>query len=311
MPLYEIDADGELIPFRRLHGGADLYESELENLFWANAEEFIGEPLFPIARQPTLPTGGRPDIVALDSAARIVVVEVKRDIDRGQLAQCLEYAGWARTAGLDELARMYHRGVDSFFEDWQAFTESHAPVVVVASPRLILVAGDFHGRTKSAFDYLIENGVPLKLVPVAIYQDAASRKFLDIDLEHEPELAVPPITEPEDLEISDWTLIEGRRVRMSDLLDAGLLDVGEELVWERPRLGEAYHATVTETGALRLADGRQFASPSRAGMEAAGMQALDGWLAWKAPRRGDLKLDDLRYQLAVRLAHEASRGNGT
>jgi hypothetical protein len=43
----------------------------------------------------------------MDSSGRVVVIEVKRDIDRGQLAQCLEYAGWARSASLDELGSLY------------------------------------------------------------------------------------------------------------------------------------------------------------------------------------------------------------
>ena len=292
------------MPFRRLRGGAELYESEIEDLFWANPDEFIGEPLFLIARQPTLRSGGRPDVVALDAAARVVVAEVKRDVDRGQIAQSLEYAGWARTANLDELAGMYHRGPEAFFDDWQGFTDSSAPVVIARSPRLILIARELHGRTASAFDYLIEHGVPLKLVPVAVYQDAAGRKFLDIDLEHEPELVSAVESSEAETEAENWTLIEGRRVRVSDLLDAGLLNAGDELVWERPKVGATYRAQVTENGAIELEDGRRFASPSRAGKEAAGMEALDGWHAWRVPARDRVKLDDLRHELALTLARE-------
>ena len=302
MPLYEIAA-GELVPFRRLRGGEELYEREIEDLFWANPDEFIGEPLFLIARQPTLPSGGRPDVVALDRDARVVVAEIKRDVDRGQIAQSLEYAGWARSTGLDELAGMYHRGADAFFDDWQGFTESSTLVVINRSPRLILIARELHGRTASAFDYLIEHGVPLKLVPVAVYQDASGRKFLDIDLEHEPELAS---TVGDDSATEDWTRIEGRRVRLSDLLDAGLVNAGDELVWERPRAGGTHHGRVTENGAIELEDGRQFASPSRAGIEAAGVHALDGWHAWRVPARGNAKLDDLRRELATQLARSAA-----
>lgn len=107
MPLFEIDSAGDLVPFRRLRGGADLYEREIEDLAWANSEEIIGETLFLVQRQPVLQHGGRPDIVALDRDARVVVIEVKREFDRSQLAQCLEYAGWARRTNLDELAQMY------------------------------------------------------------------------------------------------------------------------------------------------------------------------------------------------------------
>jgi Holliday junction resolvase-like predicted endonuclease len=107
VPLFEIDTAGELVPFRRLRGGAELYEREIEDLAWANPEEITGETLFLVQRQPQLRDGGKPDIVALDRSGRVVVVEVKREFDRGQLAQCLEYAGWARRTNLDELAQMY------------------------------------------------------------------------------------------------------------------------------------------------------------------------------------------------------------
>lgn len=97
MPLFEF-TEGELAPFRRLQGGAELHEKEIEALLWGNVEEFTGDTLFPVTRQAKLSTGGIPDVVALDRTGRVVVFEVKRDIDRRQLAQCLEYAGWALKA---------------------------------------------------------------------------------------------------------------------------------------------------------------------------------------------------------------------
>jgi hypothetical protein len=70
-------------------------------------------------------------------------------------------------------------------------------------------------------------------------------------------------------------------LRLSDLLDEGLLHEGEELIWKRPRVGQEFTATVTEDGRLRLADGRTFSSPSRAAMEAANIPSYDGWYAWR------------------------------
>ena len=86
--------DDELVPFRRVKAGPDLYEQEIEELLWHNLEAFVGEPLFPVARQAAVGGGLRPDIVALDSEGHVHVIEVKRHVDRSQLAQCLEYAGW-------------------------------------------------------------------------------------------------------------------------------------------------------------------------------------------------------------------------
>jgi hypothetical protein len=92
VPVYEL-REGEVVPFRRVAAGPDLYESTVEELLWRNLEEFTGVPLFPLRRQPQLATGGRPDIVALGPDGSVYVLEVKRDVDRSQLAQCLEDAG--------------------------------------------------------------------------------------------------------------------------------------------------------------------------------------------------------------------------
>ena len=53
MPLFEI-GDEELIPFRRVIAGPDLYEQEIEALLWSNLDAFVGIPLFPVARQPKI-----------------------------------------------------------------------------------------------------------------------------------------------------------------------------------------------------------------------------------------------------------------
>ncbi len=174
-PLFEITGTSDLVPFRALRGGEQLYESEIEDLVWSNPDELTGESLFPVARQPNIAGGGRPDVVTLETDARVVVIEIKRDIDRNQLAQCLEYAGWARRTNLDELARMYHRGADAFFADWQQFKDSTAPIPIRSSPRLVLIARDFHGRTGSALEFLVENGLPVLLIRVAIYEDEQGR----------------------------------------------------------------------------------------------------------------------------------------
>jgi CBS domain-containing protein len=92
-------------------------------------------------------------------------------------------------------------------------------------------------------------------------------------------------------------LIGGRRVTVSDLLDAGLIQVGAKLRFKRNRIGVAYDATVTEKGRIRLArDGEEFRSPSRAAIVAAGIRAVDGWRAWLVVEQ-DRLLDAVRQEL--------------
>lgn len=297
MALYELDGES-LSPFNRLRPGPDLYEQEVEALVWRDLEAFTGEPLFPVSRQARLAAGGVPDVLALDTSGRVVVIEVKRDVDRGQLAQCLEYAGWARLTNLDEVAGLYnagspqHRGVEAFFRDWQDFTETTTPVTINPHPRLYLVARDFEGRTRSALDFLQENNLPVTVVPVTMYQDPTGRRIVDIEAEHEPALPASPTARTPPQHIT----VDGRRVTVVDLLDADLLQSNEFVEFVRPRLDERYTATIRGDGVFVLADGTEHQSPSLAAMRAADVVSYDGWHAWRVPRLDGVKLHELREQ---------------
>lgn len=56
MPLFEA-RDDELVPFRRVKAGPDLYEREIEELLWDNLEAFVGAPLFQLLARPLLEMG--------------------------------------------------------------------------------------------------------------------------------------------------------------------------------------------------------------------------------------------------------------
>ncbi|WP_433873151.1 hypothetical protein [Saccharopolyspora sp. CA-218241] len=95
-------------------------------------------------------------------------------------------------------------------------------------------------------------------------------------------------------------LIDGRRVMVSDLLEAGLIQPGAALRFARNRIGTTHCATVTDKGRIRLEpDGEEFRSPSRAAMVAAGMRAVDGWRAWTVVGQ-DRLLDAVRQELLDR-----------
>ncbi|SDZ44785.1 hypothetical protein SAMN05421684_5146 [Asanoa ishikariensis] len=100
-------------------------------------------------------------------------------------------------------------------------------------------------------------------------------------------------------------MLDGRRVRIVDLIDAGYLKPGDGLYYHQ-RIGEPPHeATVTERGRLRLLDGREFNTPSAAGAAAAGVRAVPGWSVWRRGLHGPT-LHQLRQQLLKSVADEVS-----
>ena len=91
-------------------------------------------------------------------------------------------------------------------------------------------------------------------------------------------------------------LLDGRRVVVRDLLERGLLNVGDRLRFRRPLKGSEHYATVTAEGHITLDDGQVFRSPSKAAAVATGAKALDGWTAWVVESAG-VTLDVLRGRL--------------
>lgn len=95
-------------------------------------------------------------------------------------------------------------------------------------------------------------------------------------------------------------LLNGRRVKVGDLLEAGLLAAGDTLRYDR--LGQPHIATVTAAGELELADGRRFKTPSGAGDAVSGI-STPGWDVWIVESTGR-PLDDLRQELLALAARE-------
>lgn len=310
MALFEIADDG-LVPFRQLRGH-EYFENEIERLFWENLDDLAGERLLRVRRQPSLPSGGVPDMLAIDSTGALVVFEVKRGIDRRQIAQILEYAGWAREASLEDVAGLYHRGREQFWRDWQEFTDSSTPKPLNRTPRLVLIAKDLDERTRSSFEYLQEFRVPLILIAVGLYEDSQGRRFLDLEGVEDP-IVVSPAIPGADVVFEDIPLPAQQRrsiprVAIADLVGAGLLDVGDRLTWNQPRKGLTHEAVVTPDGRLELPDGSHYPSVSAAAVAASEASAIDGWNAWRVESQGRILIDELRMRYLDSL--EESEGPG-
>jgi hypothetical protein len=223
----------------------------------------------------------------------VVVFEIKRDVDRRQLAQCLEYAGWARNTSLDELAGLYKEGPKAFFDDWQVFTESPSPKLLDPSPRLVLVARSFGSHTEAALQYLQQSNIPILLIRVVFYEDTDKKRIVHVSRDHDVVSGAQTATEPPGKPPGMGD------ISVMDLIDAGLIQPGEILVWDRKIANQHYEVTTTDSGSL-MADDTTYASPSTAADSLAG-GSHNGWTAWQVKGSGD-KLAKLRAKLAEQRA---------
>ncbi|MGO1543166.1 MAG: GmrSD restriction endonuclease domain-containing protein [Gulosibacter sp.] len=74
--------------------------------------------------------------------------------------------------------------------------------------------------------------------------------------------------------------LRSRRILLKDIIDVGLVHVGDQFVWVRKKLGETHRMTVAADHRFELADGRRVDSPSAATAAVSGRHgnAFDSWV---------------------------------
>jgi hypothetical protein len=132
--------------------------------------------------------------------------------------------------------------------------------------------------------------VPVKLINVVFYADAAGSRIVDVNNGGDG-FAVPSIEAAVKPPVTTTRTFVG--VTLSDLLEAGVLQPGEPIEWRRPQVGELHHAVVAESGEVVLSDGRTFTSLSTAADKLTG-GSHNGWETWTVPRHGGVRIGALR-----------------
>lgn len=166
----------------------------------------IDPELLLIGRQVPTAYGKFIDLLALDSDANMVVIELKRNrTPREVVAQLLDYGSWVRHLEDDDIAGIFEAYLQKYCPDWvqtsldQAFCEkfgvAEMPDEINDSHRLVVVACELDDSTERIITYLSEGfGVGINAVFFRVFKDGKneylSRAWL-MDPE-EAEVAVAP-----------------------------------------------------------------------------------------------------------------------
>ena len=110
------------------------FENWLENSPYVLIDENEEDAIFWIGRQQTAPigdTGKFPDLLGINSAGNIVIVELKKGkTPRDVIAQLLEYSAWASSLSfenLEEISHFYFRNRDQDKDLMQKYQEIFCP----------------------------------------------------------------------------------------------------------------------------------------------------------------------------------------
>ena len=157
-------------------------ESRLED--WMDSDvSVLSDDLLVIGRQLDTEGGGILDLLCLDRAGDVVIVELKRGkTPREVVAQALDYAAWAGDLSFEELKRLGDAhladagGLDAAF---LARFDAELPDVLNAEHRLLVVASEIDPRSERIIRYLAETrGVPINAVTFNYFQASDKRELL-------------------------------------------------------------------------------------------------------------------------------------
>ncbi|MFD8497298.1 hypothetical protein [Amycolatopsis sp. NPDC059657] len=232
------------------------------------------------------PVFGPPPMRCPDSAWAMLVtaVDIISDVDPDHAGEVALFAGtWVRE----------EPPVDSGLYDGDLVVRLNAPTAPsftltrnrAADVEMLLAyqgrwhrIGQWHGIGRSWPSVV----APTAAAVMGLHSDATEAVM-------RPDTASPPTSPP---------LIRWARSAIAELLAAGLVTAGDELVWNRRILGVRHTARIRADGALILADGRTFANPC--GAAAALCRSFqNGWNIFSRMSDGRT-LGELRAELRVR-----------
>jgi len=151
---------------QQLERGALPSEQVLHEMLIA-APEILGRELMVVGSEVRTPHGKFVDLLAVDPAGTIVIVELKRErTSRDVVAQALDYASWAQTLRMQEIEEIYrsYSGHDLSEEFLRRFNTPIDPDQVGASHQIIIAASELDSASERIVEYLTSLGVAINVV---------------------------------------------------------------------------------------------------------------------------------------------------
>jgi len=195
--LLEISKD-DLTQVAHIHNttaAVDLSVMENQHVHeWINQypEEILCEDLLIIANRHRTFTNKEVDFIALDKSGNTVIIEVKRDADRGVLGQAISYVPAVMLLGWDEIIQMYsaYKNIraDEAIIDILTFLQletntDYENISINDDQHIRLLCVDFHDDVIAAVDWFNKKNIDIKCLKYNLFQyDANESIFLESNI---------------------------------------------------------------------------------------------------------------------------------
>lgn len=177
--IWQIEDDQSL---REIESRAVDLEAQLED--WLEEDiSVLSEDLLIIGRQVSTDFGGQIDLLCIDPAGDIVVVELKRNkTPREVVAQGLDYASWVVDLSIEDVrdqADHYLDGEDTLESAFREAFDAPLPDVINEGHRIMVVGAEIDAQSERIIEYLSdEHGVDINAATFQYFEDEAAGRIL-------------------------------------------------------------------------------------------------------------------------------------
>ncbi|MDM7855343.1 restriction system modified-DNA reader domain-containing protein [Cellulomonas alba] len=183
MPIFELDEGRPRLvqPMQPLPGS---FGQDCAALLTHHLAAVAGEPLFVVRARSTAPEHADvPELLALDSTGRPVIVEVVPVVDDDAVVATLRHAGAAARMTTTDLARAYHPDPSRFPVDFAAFREQVAFGATTSrreGVRLVLLCSEVAAAAGDTLAFLRGPGRHVDVLQVGVVRGVDDRRMIDV-----------------------------------------------------------------------------------------------------------------------------------
>ncbi len=177
--IWQIEEDDSL---REIESRTVDFEAQLED--WLEEDiSVLSEELLIIGRQVNTDFGGQIDLLCIDLAGDLVVVELKRNkTPREVVAQGLDYASWAVDLSSEDVQDQADHYLDGDTTLESAFREAFdapLPDVINEGHRILIVGAEIDAQSERIIEYLSdEHGVDINAATFQYFEDEETGRIL-------------------------------------------------------------------------------------------------------------------------------------
>ncbi len=178
MRIFSLNSDDAFTEYTPIPFQAGHTEQTLQDWLESNPEGILEDrDLLIIGREVPTDLGGFVDLLGVDRAGNVVVVELKRgQTPRTTIAQALEYAAFAERLDAGQLETIFHAYMDdeslNFAEDHREYFELSKTDAVAFNKdqRIVIVGQEFSPQIRQTAQFLNSKGVRVTCIGFTFFQ---------------------------------------------------------------------------------------------------------------------------------------------